>query len=163
MTTQPNRPAGDPGTPVPWYARSPHDGASALGVEPAAGLSSARAGALTSTFDGRRMNRVAPAQLALVVLVTQTDGFRGILGTTEFDPRQFGRAPLSAVALLLLWELGKFPARSSRPGARAVPEPGPVSAPGPLPAPGPGSASGPGAKRGAGTGAKREREKRIDD
>ncbi|MFD7229952.1 cation-translocating P-type ATPase [Streptomyces sp. NPDC059881] len=68
----------------------------------------------TSTFDSKQMNWVALAQFVLAVLVTQLDGFRRILGTTEIDLRQFGWALLSAVVFLLLWELGKLLARRSR-------------------------------------------------
>ncbi|MFJ9936528.1 cation-translocating P-type ATPase [Streptomyces virginiae] len=67
-----------------------------------------------STFDSRQMNWVALAQFVLAVLVTQMDGFRRLLGTTEIDARQFGWAVLAALALLLLWELGKLVARRSR-------------------------------------------------
>ncbi|MFB6984356.1 cation-translocating P-type ATPase [Streptomyces scopuliridis] len=68
----------------------------------------------TSTFDSRQMNWVALPQFVLAVLVTQMDGFRRILGTTQINARQFGWALLAALALLLLWELGKFLARRSR-------------------------------------------------
>ncbi|MGW2111027.1 cation-translocating P-type ATPase [Streptomyces sp. NPDC001948] len=68
----------------------------------------------TSTFDSRQMNWVALTQFALAVLVTQMDGFRRILGTTQINARQFGWALLAALALLLLWELGKLLARRSR-------------------------------------------------
>ncbi|MFE2515091.1 cation-translocating P-type ATPase [Streptomyces mirabilis] len=68
----------------------------------------------TSTFDSKQMNWVALAQFVLAVLVTQLDGFRRILGTTQINARQFGWALLAAVALLLLWELGKLLARRSR-------------------------------------------------
>ncbi len=68
----------------------------------------------TSTFDSKQMNWVALAQFALAVLVTQLDGFRRILGTTQINARQFGWALLAALALLLLWELGKLLARRSR-------------------------------------------------
>ncbi|MFD8647300.1 cation-translocating P-type ATPase [Streptomyces mirabilis] len=68
----------------------------------------------TSTFDSKQMNWVALAQFALTVLVTQLDGFRRILGTTQINARQFGWALLAALALLLLWELGKLLARRSR-------------------------------------------------
>ncbi|MGW2821866.1 cation-translocating P-type ATPase [Streptomyces sp. NPDC001443] len=64
-----------------------------------------------ATFDSRQMNWVALAQLVLSVLVTQLDGFRHLLGTTSIDARQFGWALLSAVALLVVWELGKLVAR----------------------------------------------------
>lgn len=67
----------------------------------------------TSTFDSRQMNWVALAQFVLAVLVTQMDGFRRILGTTQINARQFGWALLAALALLLLWELGKLLARRS--------------------------------------------------
>ncbi|MEU1705407.1 HAD-IC family P-type ATPase [Streptomyces sp. NPDC005706] len=67
-----------------------------------------------ATFDSKQMNWVALAQFALAVMVTQLDGFRRVLGTTEINARQFGWALLSALALLLLWELGKWLARRSR-------------------------------------------------
>ncbi|MER6960471.1 HAD-IC family P-type ATPase [Streptomyces sp. NPDC000618] len=72
-----------------------------------------------ATFDSRQMNWVALAQLVLAVAVTQLDGFRRVLGTTEIDARQFGWALLSAVALLLVWELGKLLARRSRRAVRS--------------------------------------------
>ncbi|MGW0949407.1 cation-translocating P-type ATPase [Streptomyces sp. NPDC002623] len=72
-----------------------------------------------ATFDSRQMNWVALTQLVLAVAVTQLDGFRRILGTTEIDARQFGWALLSAVALLLVWELGKLLARRSRRAVRS--------------------------------------------
>ncbi|MEU9075218.1 cation-transporting P-type ATPase [Kitasatospora sp. NPDC048538] len=83
-----------------------------------------------ATFDSRQMNLAALAEFVLAVLVTQMDAFRRILGTTDIDVRQFGWALLAAVALLLLWELGKLPARLRAPaGAGAGPgagaEPGP--------------------------------------
>ncbi|QUC59296.1 HAD-IC family P-type ATPase [Streptomyces sp. A2-16] len=68
----------------------------------------------TSTFDSKQMNWVALTQLVLSVLVTQMDGFRRLLGTTEIDARQFGWALLAALALLFVWELGKMLARRSR-------------------------------------------------
>ncbi|MDX3117749.1 HAD-IC family P-type ATPase [Streptomyces scabiei] len=74
----------------------------------------------TATFDSRQMNWVALAQLVLAVATTQLDGFRRILGTTEIDARQFGWALLTAVALLLLWELGKLLARQAWEAPRAV-------------------------------------------
>lgn len=68
----------------------------------------------TFTFDSKQMNWVALAQFVLAVLVTQMDGFRRILGTTQINARQFGWALLAAVVLLLLWELGKLLARRLR-------------------------------------------------
>ncbi|MFF6998291.1 cation-translocating P-type ATPase [Streptomyces sp. NPDC008313] len=73
-----------------------------------------------ATFDSTQMNRVALAQLVLAVATTQLDGFRRVLGTTEIDARQFGWALLTAVALLVVWELGKLLARRSREARRAV-------------------------------------------
>ncbi|MFF8537841.1 cation-translocating P-type ATPase [Streptomyces sp. NPDC015532] len=67
-----------------------------------------------STFDSKQMNWTALAQFVLAVLVTQMDGFRRILGTTEIDLRQFGWALLSAVAFLVVWEVGKLLARRAR-------------------------------------------------
>ncbi|MFD8733814.1 cation-translocating P-type ATPase [Streptomyces sp. NPDC059618] len=68
-----------------------------------------------STFDSKQMNWTALAQFVLAVAVTQLDGFRRILGTTEIDARQFGWALLSAVAFLVVWEVGKLLARRARP------------------------------------------------
>jgi Ca2+-transporting ATPase len=68
----------------------------------------------TSTFDSRQMNWAALFEFVLAVMVTQMDGFRHILGTTDLTIRQFGWALLAAVALLLLWELGKLLARRAR-------------------------------------------------
>lgn len=68
----------------------------------------------TSTFDSRQVNWAAPTQFVLAVLVTQPDGFRRILGTTEITARQLGWALLAALMLLLLWELGKLLARRSK-------------------------------------------------
>ncbi|MEN1886843.1 cation-translocating P-type ATPase C-terminal domain-containing protein [Streptomyces mirabilis] len=69
---------------------------------------------LTTSTYSKQMNWVALAQFALAVLVTQLDGFRRILGTTQINARQFGWALLTALALLLLWELGKLLARRAR-------------------------------------------------
>ncbi|GAB7103212.1 cation-transporting P-type ATPase [Streptomyces phaeofaciens JCM 4814] len=69
-----------------------------------------------ATFDSKQMNWVALAQFVLAALVTQLDGFQHILGTTEIDLRQFGWALLSALVLLILWELGKYLARRARTG-----------------------------------------------
>ncbi|MFB7469972.1 cation-translocating P-type ATPase [Kitasatospora sp. NPDC056184] len=73
-----------------------------------------------STFDSKQMNIAALAEFVLAVLVTQMDAFHRLLGTTDLDARQFGWALLAAVALLLLWELGKLTARRS-PAAGGTP------------------------------------------
>ncbi|MEV7443040.1 hypothetical protein AB0O22_18140 [Streptomyces sp. NPDC091204] len=48
------------------------------------------------------------------MLIAQMDGFQRILGTTEIDARQFGWALPAALALLLVWELGRFTARRAK-------------------------------------------------
>jgi Ca2+-transporting ATPase len=67
----------------------------------------------TATFDSKQMNRAALLEFALAVLVTQMDGFRRLLGTTELDMKQFSWALVPAIALLILWEVGKLLARRS--------------------------------------------------
>ena len=69
----------------------------------------------TETFNSKQMNWVALGEFVLAVLVTQMDGFRRLLGTTELNMKQFAWALVPAIALLALWELGKFLARRSRP------------------------------------------------
>jgi Ca2+-transporting ATPase len=64
-----------------------------------------------TTFDSKQMNWAMLGEFVLAVLVTQTDVFRRLLGTTELNLRQFGWALVPAVALLALWELGKYAAR----------------------------------------------------
>jgi Ca2+-transporting ATPase len=70
------------------------------------------------TFDSRQMNRAALIEFALAVLVTQMNGFQRLLGTTAISMKQFAWALIPALALLVLWELGKFVAR--RGGAAAA-------------------------------------------
>jgi Ca2+-transporting ATPase len=65
----------------------------------------------TSTFDSKQMNWAAVGEFVLAVLVTQMDGFRRMLGTVDLDVNQFAWALLPAIALLVLWELGKLIAR----------------------------------------------------
>jgi Ca2+-transporting ATPase len=50
-------------------------------------------------------------EFVLAVLVTQMDVFNRLLGTTQLNLRQFGWALIPSLALLLLWELGKYVAR----------------------------------------------------
>ncbi|MFB7617870.1 cation-translocating P-type ATPase [Kitasatospora sp. NPDC056181] len=68
-----------------------------------------------ATFDSRQMNLAALGEFVLAVLVTQMDVFHRLLGTTDLNLRQFCWALLAAVALLLLWELGKLLARRRAP------------------------------------------------
>jgi Ca2+-transporting ATPase len=58
-------------------------------------------------------------EFALAVLVTQMDAFRRLLGTTQINLQQFAWALVPALALLVLWELGKLIARRST-SARSV-------------------------------------------
>ena len=76
----------------------------------------------TDTFDSTQMDWAALGEFVLAVLVTQMDAFRRLLGTTEINMREFAWALVPALALLLLWELGKLLARRS---ARAGPGPAP--------------------------------------
>ena len=68
--------------------------------------------ALSATsFDSKQMNWAALGELVLAVMTTQMDMFRRLLGTTEITMGEFAWALLPALALLLLWELGKVPLR----------------------------------------------------
>jgi len=69
----------------------------------------------TATFDSKQMNWAMLGEFVLAVLVTQMDVFNRLLGTTQLNLRQFGWALVPAVALLLLWELGKYIARRRQP------------------------------------------------
>jgi P-type Ca2+ transporter type 2C len=68
----------------------------------------------TATFDSKQMNWAMLGEFVLAVLVTQMDVFNRLLGTTQLNLRQFGWALVPALALLLLWELGKYIARRRR-------------------------------------------------
>ncbi|MGZ4270320.1 MAG: cation-translocating P-type ATPase [Solirubrobacteraceae bacterium] len=63
------------------------------------------------TFDNRRMNLTALAEIAIAMAATQMDGFQRLLGTRPLDAGQFGLALASAVLLFGLWEGGKLVAR----------------------------------------------------
>lgn len=63
------------------------------------------------TFDNAKMNWTAAAELALAVMITQTDLFNRLLDTAPLTSPQFGLAVASAVLLLVLWESGKLIAR----------------------------------------------------
>jgi Ca2+-transporting ATPase len=64
-----------------------------------------------ASFDSKQMNRTALGEFALAVLVTQTDVFHRLLGTTDITMAQFFLALVPAIALLILWEAGKYVAR----------------------------------------------------
>jgi Ca2+-transporting ATPase len=67
----------------------------------------------TASFDSKQLNWAMLGEFVLAVLTTQMDAFRRLLGTTELNLRQFAWALIPAIALLVLWELGKLFARRS--------------------------------------------------
>jgi Ca2+-transporting ATPase len=69
----------------------------------------------TASFDSKQMNWAMLGEFLLAVLVTQLDAFRRVLGTTQIDLREFAWALVPAVALLVLWEIGKLAARRREP------------------------------------------------
>jgi len=77
----------------------------------------------TATFDSKPINWTILGEFVLAVLVTQLDVFNRLLGTTQLNLREFAWALVPAIALLLLWELGKLIARRRKP-ATAVPAQG---------------------------------------
>jgi P-type Ca2+ transporter type 2C len=74
----------------------------------------------TASFDSKQMNWAMLGEFVLAVLVTQMDVFNRLLGTTQINLREWAWALVPALALLLLWELGKLIARKS---AAAQPQP----------------------------------------
>src|SRR6201986_4046078 len=69
----------------------------------------------TATFDSKQMNWAILGEAILAVLVTQMDVFNRLLGTTQINLRQFGWSLIPALALLVLWGLGKYGARRQGP------------------------------------------------
>jgi P-type Ca2+ transporter type 2C len=65
----------------------------------------------TATFDSKQMNWAMIGEFILAVLVTQMDVFHRLLGTVDINLRQFGWALIPALALFVLWEIGKLIAR----------------------------------------------------
>ena len=65
----------------------------------------------TDTFDNRRLNWTALAELVLAVLITQMDAMRTVFGTVQLTRSQWALALVPALVLLVLWELGKLIAR----------------------------------------------------
>jgi Ca2+-transporting ATPase len=61
-----------------------------------------------ATFDSKQMNWAMIGEFILAVLVTQMDVFHRLLGTVDINLRQFGWALLPALALFVLWEIGKL-------------------------------------------------------
>ncbi|MEU6761698.1 HAD-IC family P-type ATPase [Streptomyces sp. NPDC046853] len=72
------------------------------------------------TFDSKQLNWTVFGEFALAVLVTQTDAFNRLLDTTPLSIGQFGWALLPALALLALWEAGKFAARRHKTSAAGL-------------------------------------------
>ena len=66
------------------------------------------------------MNWAMLGEFVLAILVTQMDVFNRLLGTTQLPLRQFAWALVPAVALLILWKLGKYLARHRTIGAANV-------------------------------------------
>jgi Ca2+-transporting ATPase len=62
----------------------------------------------TATFDSKQMNWAMFGEFILAVLVTQMDVFHRLLGTVEINLRQFAWALIPALALFVLWEIGKL-------------------------------------------------------
>jgi Ca2+-transporting ATPase len=75
----------------------------------------------TATFDSKQMNWVMLGEFVIAVLVTQMDVFNRLLGTTQLNLRQFAWALVPAIALLVLWELGKWVARRRKGEAASAP------------------------------------------
>ena len=67
----------------------------------------------TATFDSKQINWTILGEFVLAVLVTQSEVFNRLLGTTQINLREFAWALGPPVALLVLWELGKLIARRS--------------------------------------------------
>jgi P-type Ca2+ transporter type 2C len=75
----------------------------------------------TATFDSKQINWTILGEFVFAVLVTQMDVFNRLLGTTQLNLREFAWALVPAIALLVLWELGKLAVRRRKP-AMAVPD-----------------------------------------
>ena len=67
-----------------------------------------------TTFDSKQMNLAMLGEFVLAVLVTQTDVFNRLLGTTSLNMKEFAWALVPALALMALWEVGKLAARHRR-------------------------------------------------
>jgi len=62
----------------------------------------------TASFDSKQMNWAMLVEFILAIMVTQMDAFNRLLGTTELELREFAWTLIPPLALLALWELGKF-------------------------------------------------------
>jgi Ca2+-transporting ATPase len=75
----------------------------------------------TASFDSKQMNWAMLGEFILAVLVTQMDAFNRLLGTTQLNLREWAWALVPALALLVLWEVGKLIARRSASRVRNSP------------------------------------------
>ena len=91
------------------------DGAAILGADFAALMLT------TDSFNSKQMNYAMLGEFVLAVLVTQMDVFNRLLGTVQINLCQFAWAFVPAIALLVLWELGKLIARRSAARAKTSP------------------------------------------
>ena len=71
-----------------------------------------------STFDCKQINRIVGLEIILAWLVTEFDVLQRVLGTTSMSLTQWAYAVVPAIALFVLWEIGKWIAR--RGGKHAV-------------------------------------------
>jgi Ca2+-transporting ATPase len=67
------------------------------------------------TFNSSRLNWVALIEVAGAFLATQSDFLRRLLATTELTAQQWGLSLAAAIALLVLWEIGKWIGRQAEP------------------------------------------------
>jgi Ca2+-transporting ATPase len=65
------------------------------------------------TFDSSKLNWIAVAEIAGGLLITQWAFMNRLLGTTPLTAQQWGIAVVAAVALLVVWEIGKAIARAT--------------------------------------------------
>jgi Ca2+-transporting ATPase len=72
------------------------------------------------SFNSSRMNKIAVAELVGAYLITQADFLQRLLGTEALSAAQWGTALATAVALLIVWEAGKWIARRRGAGSKAV-------------------------------------------
>ncbi len=82
-----------------------------------------------ATFDNGKLNLVVLAEIVLAWLVTQFGILAQLLGTTSLTSGQWTFCLLPAVALLLLWNLGKWIARKTTSGQASAPDQPAVTAP----------------------------------
>jgi Ca2+-transporting ATPase len=65
----------------------------------------------TDTFDSKQMNWAILGEFVLTILAVNMDAFHRLLDTTDLTLKQFSWAFMPAIALFIVWELGKLLAR----------------------------------------------------